>query len=58
VLVNDVLQIGFSPALPSSSISASPFDPNNYTGFRLGDLRLNRMKSARQNEHAERETEF
>jgi len=26
VLVNDLLQIGFSPALPSSSISASSFD--------------------------------
>jgi hypothetical protein len=31
VLVNDLLQIGFSPALPSSSISASAFDLNNYT---------------------------
>src|SRR5262249_16180544 len=30
VLVNDLLQIGFSPALPSSSISASSFDLNNY----------------------------
>jgi hypothetical protein len=32
VLVNDLLQIGFSPAPPSSSISASSFDLNNYTG--------------------------
>jgi hypothetical protein len=32
VLVNDLLQIGFSPALPSSSISASSFDLKNYTG--------------------------
>src|SRR5215831_20216113 len=32
VLVNDLLQIGFSPALPSSSISASSVDLNNYTG--------------------------
>src|SRR5262249_43608653 len=30
VLVNDLLQIGFSPALPSSPISASSFDQNNY----------------------------
>jgi hypothetical protein len=33
VLVNDLLQISFSPALLSSSISASSFDLNNYTGF-------------------------
>src|SRR5262245_6221925 len=32
VLVNDLLQIGFSSALPSSSISASSFDLNNYSG--------------------------
>jgi hypothetical protein len=32
VLINDLLQIGFSPALPSSSISASSFDLNNYRG--------------------------
>jgi len=31
VLVNDLLQIGFSTAMPSSSISASSFDLNNYT---------------------------
>src|SRR5262245_31257801 len=31
VLVNNLLKIGFSPALPSSSISASSFDLNNYT---------------------------
>jgi hypothetical protein len=30
LLVNDLLQIGFSTALPSSSISASSFDLNNY----------------------------
>jgi hypothetical protein len=29
-LVNDLLQTGYSPALPSSSISASSFDLNNY----------------------------
>jgi len=33
VLVNDLLQIGFSPALPSSSISASSFDLNNYSAY-------------------------
>ena len=33
MLVNDLLQIGFSPALASSSISASSFDLNNYTLF-------------------------
>jgi hypothetical protein len=32
VLVNDLLQIAFSPALPSSSISVSSFDLNNYIG--------------------------
>jgi hypothetical protein len=31
VLVNDLLQIGFSPALPSPSISASSFDLKNYS---------------------------
>jgi len=35
VLVNDLLQIGFSPALPSSSISDSSFDLNNYTEVAL-----------------------
>jgi len=35
VLVNHLLQIGFSPALPSSSISASSFDMNTYTGVAL-----------------------
>ena len=38
-LVNDLLQIGFSPALPSSSISASSFDLNNYTNS-LGEDEL------------------
>src|SRR5262245_1105299 len=33
VLVNDLLQIVFSSALPSSSISASSFDLNNYNLF-------------------------
>jgi Sigma-70, region 4 len=31
VLVNDLLQIGYSPTLPSSSISGSSFDLNNYS---------------------------
>jgi hypothetical protein len=30
VLVNDLLRIGFSPAVPSSSINASSFDLKNY----------------------------
>src|SRR5262245_22430482 len=32
VMVNDLLQIGYSTALPSSSISASSFELKNYTG--------------------------
>jgi hypothetical protein len=35
VLVNDLLQIGFSPALLSSSISGSSFDLNNYSFAQL-----------------------
>jgi hypothetical protein len=31
--VNDLLQIGFSPAVLSSSTSASSFDLNNYTAI-------------------------
>jgi hypothetical protein len=31
LLVNDLLQIDYFPALPSSSISASSFDLNNYS---------------------------
>src|SRR5262245_25720379 len=34
VLVNDLLQIGFSLPLSSSSINASSFDLNNYNHFR------------------------
>jgi hypothetical protein len=39
MLVNDLLQIGFSPALPSSSISASSFDLKNYRS-RMSQLRI------------------
>jgi hypothetical protein len=56
VLVNGLLQIGFSSALPSSSISASSFDLNNYNQVEGSTARGRWLYRVKETTHMGRKT--